>query len=98
MTQQPVGASFAITLPGAFTVHVRLHGPAADGAPQRELSVTVPAASTTEALWDVLVTRMPTLASLRPQCALAIDNSWAAPSAPLHEGARVDVIPPVSGG
>ncbi len=92
--QQP--GSFELT--GTIDVRVRLHGPAADHATQRELTLALPHAATTDALWEVLVTRMPALETLRPQCALAIDNAWAASGTRLHAGAVVDVIPPVSGG
>ena len=95
---EPGGAPAVVAPAVAIAVRVRLHGPAANPASQRELVVALPVTATTESLWDVLVTRLPALDLLRAQCALAIDNEWVGKSARLHEGAVVDVIPPVSGG
>lgn len=92
----PRPASF--TLPGMIEVQVRLHGPAADHAPHRDLCLALPQAATTELFWDALVAQIPGLGTLRAQCALAIDNAWAPADALLHEGAVIDIIPPVSGG
>lgn len=96
--KEPDGPPAVFVPAESIAVNVRLHGPAADHALQRELVVALPATATTESLWDVLVTRMPALDMLRAQCAVAIDNEWVAKGAHLHEGAVVDIIPPVSGG
>lgn len=80
-----------------MTITVNLYA-AARHAAQRD-SVTVDATTLSE-LRSQLVTDIPALASIVPQCSFLIDGlSYGRDSdADLSEGVRIDVMPPFSGG
>lgn len=79
-------------------ITVRLHGPLVGHAGARELSLLLTAGARVGDVWSALTHVAPRAAALRAQCALAVNDAWADPSAALRNGDVVDVIPPVSGG
>jgi molybdopterin converting factor small subunit len=66
------------------------------GAERLELDLNAPA-TVSDAL-DRLAQRYPDLAARRETLAVAIGDEIVAAGSPLADGARLDLIPPVSGG
>jgi MoaE-MoaD fusion protein len=66
------------------------------GRAQESIELNAPA-NVREAL-DALARSHPALARLWPHLAVAVDGVLARPETPLHEGAEVALLPPVSGG
>lgn len=62
------------------------------------IMLDLPAQSTAADALAVLFQRHPTLASMRNRLAVAVDQRYAPPHTPLHEGCTIALIPPVSGG
>jgi molybdopterin synthase catalytic subunit/molybdopterin converting factor small subunit len=79
-------------------VRVRFFAAAADAAGRREWVGEVPAGATAGSAVAGLAAGSPRLADLLPRCLLAVDREYVNPGTPLHDGAEVAVIPPVSGG
>lgn len=84
------------TLP--MKIQVRLFARARDLAGANHVDVELPPGSTVADLRSALTEQEPRLASLAPALLVAVDNHYAADSAPLHAGAEVACFPPVSGG
>ena len=66
------------------------------GTPQQELSLP-PGATALEA-WQTLRSRYPRLAEFAQPPMIAINETYAAPDAILHDGDELAFIPPVAGG
>lgn len=60
--------------------------------------LTLDAGATVGTLWDALVERYPRLAGFSGRLLYAVDEEYSTPDTPLHDGADVAFIPPVSGG
>lgn len=65
---------------------------------ERELRWSAEPGTTVEVLLASLFRRYPDLAVHRDSMMLAVNHAFAAPSAELHEGDEVALLPPVSGG
>ena len=65
---------------------------------ERWLSLDLDEGATVFELKDCLATRYPAAQGLLPRVVCAIDDEYVAQDEKLHEGARVALIPPVSGG
>lgn len=78
-------------------VQVNLFAAARHAAGKQQVSVE---AETLEDLRAALIAHSPELATIVPQCSLLIDglSYGRGENAPIPEGARVDVLPPFSGG
>lgn len=63
-----------------------------------EFAFELPSPATVADLWQTLRTRYPALAPYDGAVAIAVNQSFAAPNAPLAEGDEVALLPPVSGG
>lgn len=61
-------------------------------------TLDVPDGATPEAVRALLGERYPALARLLPPCAVAVNRSYVAADAPLHEGDELVFIPPLGGG
>lgn len=61
-------------------------------------SVILEGPATVDALWEVLCARHDALCGLRGHLRIAVDEEFADPDTPVHDGATVALIPPVSGG
>ncbi|MBE3591259.1 MAG: molybdenum cofactor biosynthesis protein MoaE [Firmicutes bacterium] len=81
-----------------MTVTVLAFGAAAEAAGRRAWTVDLPEGARVADLLRELARRLPSLAPLLPSLAVAVDEEYAGASTPLHEGAEVALIPPVSGG
>ena len=79
-------------------VTVRLFASAAEAAGYREWSGEATEGRTVGSLVAELAAASPRFAELLPRCLLAVDREYVQGDAPLHDGAEVAVIPPVSGG
>jgi molybdopterin converting factor small subunit len=65
---------------------------------RREEELSVPAALDTEALWERLVARHPTLGRFRGSAKFVRNGEYAADGERFADGDEVGVLPPVSGG
>ena len=79
-------------------VRVRFFAGTRDAVGAPHLDVEVPDAWRLADLWAALARDHPRLARYEGHALLALDGAFAAPDAPLREGAEVAVMPPVSGG
>jgi molybdopterin synthase catalytic subunit len=79
-------------------VTVRFFAAAADRAGRRTLDLELPAPATVRTVLDALVRQLPPLEALLPHLRVAVDQEFAAPEAPVSDGAEVALIPPVAGG
>jgi len=79
-------------------VRVRLFAIQRQLAGTREVPLELPDGATVEDGWQALVERFPVLAPGRPSVRFAVDGEYADPDTPLHDGAELASIPPVSGG
>ncbi|HET7726630.1 MAG TPA: MoaD/ThiS family protein, partial [Candidatus Limnocylindrales bacterium] len=82
----------------AIHVRVRLFAIQRQLAGTRLVELDLPDGATVEDGWQALVERFPVLAPGRPSVRFAVDGEYADPDAPLHDGAELASIPPVSGG
>jgi molybdopterin synthase catalytic subunit len=80
------------------TVHVRLFAIQRELAGSRRVDLDLPDGATVDDAWAALVARHPRLAPGRDFVRFAVDGVYAEPTAPVHDGAELAVIPPVSGG
>lgn len=71
---------------------------AGDALGAGEVEIELPEGSDLAALRRRLDRDHPALAALWPRLAVAVDGSLAAAGEPLHDGAEVALLPPVSGG
>lgn len=63
-----------------------------------EERLELPAGATVAALAEALAGRHPDLAALGGHLRYAVNEAFAGPADPLHDGDEVALIPPVSGG
>ena len=81
-----------------MNVTVHLFARARDLAGADRVSVELPAAATAGDLRRQLAVRIPALAALLPQSALAVAGEFAENDQPLSADAEIALLPPVSGG
>lgn len=79
-------------------VTVLLFASVADAVGRREVALDVPSPAHVADIRDAMVQRYPGLERFVANLVYAVDEDYARPDTPLHEGARVAFIPPVSGG
>ena len=79
-------------------IRVRLFAMQRELAGTREVPLELADDARVEDAWTALVARFPALAPGRPSVRFAIDGEYADADAPLHDGAELASIPPVSGG
>lgn len=79
-------------------VRVLAFGAAADAAEAREWTMDLAPGARVADLLQQAVRERPALAAILPALAVALDLEYADREAPLHEGAEVALLPPVSGG
>lgn len=78
---------------------VLLFAAVAQAAGTRELMIEVPGHEPTLSnLLEIIARDRPALAALLPRCAVAVNESYAAPTRTLTPGDEIAIIPPVSGG
>ncbi|MCZ6834893.1 MAG: molybdopterin converting factor subunit 1 [Planctomycetota bacterium] len=70
----------------------------AEAVGARELELQVDAESTVTEALDQLASDHSSIAMMRANIAVAINDSYATPTTPLSEGCTLALIPPVSGG
>lgn len=61
-------------------------------------ALALPSAATVADARGVLLARHPSLASLLPRCAVALNHAYVTTEAPLGEGDELAFLPPVGGG
>ena len=79
-------------------VTVRLFARAKELAGGDLLRVELPDGARVADLRRQVVEMKPSLASLLPRCAIAVDAEFVGDEQPLSEGAEIALLPPVSGG
>jgi len=79
-------------------VTVQFHARAAELAGTREAVAEVAAAARCADVKRALAERFPGLAALVSSCVLATDREYLADGTAVEDGARLHLIPPVSGG
>jgi sulfur-carrier protein len=79
-------------------IQILLFASIREAAGADRFSLTLNEGARASAVIDELAQRLPERRPLLDRCALAVNQEYASPSAPLHEGDTVAVIPPVSGG
>jgi molybdopterin converting factor subunit 1 len=88
--------------PGEFTpritLEVRLYAMAKERVGQTTVAVELPLGACVADLRQEIAQRLPVLAPLLPRTMIAVDEEYAEDDQILEKGARVAVIPPVSGG
>jgi molybdopterin converting factor small subunit len=82
----------------ATTVHVRLFAGLQGVVGAREIEVSLDGTPTVEALRDRLAAEYPVLEAFLPTLVCAVDEEVVPLEHRLADGARVEVIPPISGG
>jgi molybdopterin converting factor subunit 1 len=83
---------------GKVRVTVRLFAVARERAGSPELELDLPGAPTVADIRAALRARLPALGPLWATALIAVDEEYAGEEAPIAAGARLAVIPPVSGG
>jgi len=79
-------------------ITIECHGAARNWCGADELSLDLPETANVAAALDALATRYPDFAAQRTRVAVASGDTVVRGSAPLREGERLALIPPVSGG
>jgi molybdenum cofactor cytidylyltransferase len=79
-------------------VRIRLFALAKERAGRSELDLELAAPTTVGGLRAAIGQRVPELGPLMPNVLIAINEEYAGDDAPIPPGARIAVIPPVSGG
>ncbi len=82
-------------------VRARLYALFREAAGTDDATIAVPAGSTVRDLWTHAQAAYPGLAraaGLVASTAFAVNDTWARPDQPLHDGDEVAFLPPVSGG
>jgi MoaE-MoaD fusion protein len=87
-----------VTVAAAITVRVRLFAIQREQVGARLVSLELPAGSTVEVAWTVLVERHPVLEPGRSSVRFARNGDYAEAGDRLEDGDELAVIPPVSGG
>lgn len=81
-----------------MTVRVRLFAILRDRGGVADCSLELPPGSTVAQAKEPLLRRLPALRDHLDRCRFAVNQTYVAPTAPLHDGDELAVIPPVSGG
>jgi molybdopterin converting factor subunit 1 len=81
-----------------ITLEVRLFAIARERAGRPTLALELPCGSCVAELRAEIAQRLPALASLLPRSLIAVNEEYAGEDHVLADGARVAVVPPVSGG
>jgi molybdopterin converting factor subunit 1 len=81
-----------------MTITVLAFAAARDALGAARVALELHADSTAGAALALLVERHPALAALGPSLRLAVNEEFAATHTPLHAGATLALLPPVSGG
>jgi molybdopterin converting factor subunit 1 len=79
-------------------VTIRLFARLREVAGGSELSRQVPGGSSAGDVWQTLVAEFPALGDYTTSISVAVNEDYARPATPLHEGDEVAFLPPVSGG
>jgi molybdopterin synthase catalytic subunit len=79
-------------------VHLKLFAVYRERVGARALDLELPEGATAGAALAALQARHPAVTPLRDQTVYAVNEEYASPDTPLHEGDEVAFIPPVSGG
>ena len=79
-------------------VRVVAFASAAEALGAGEWTLELPAGAGLDELRERLIAKRPGLATVWPRLALAVDGTVVGGGAPLHDGAEVALLPPVSGG
>ena len=79
-------------------ITVKLFAIVRERAGQSELTLELPAGSAVAAASEALALQLPAVKNLLARAAFAINQTYAARDAMLHDGDELAVIPPVSGG
>ncbi len=79
-------------------VTVKLFAVVREKAGRSEIRLELPYGSTVNAARDALSKSLPDAAHYLARCAVAVNQTYASPDAPLRDGDELAVIPPVSGG
>jgi molybdopterin converting factor subunit 1 len=82
----------------ALQIRVRLFASLRELTGESTAQVEVPAGSHAGDVWDACVRRWPALAARRQSTVLAVNQEFAKPDVPVHDGDEVALLPPVSGG
>jgi molybdopterin converting factor subunit 1 len=80
------------------TLRLRLFAVAREKAGQAEIDLELPMPSTVGDLRLELAMQYPQLAGLAPRVMVAVDAEYASDETMIGPGAKVAIIPPVSGG
>ena len=81
-----------------MTVGAKLFAVVREAAGVAAVTLNLPAGATVADARDELLRLLPALSPHLGRCAYAVNQSYAAPDAPLRDGDELAVIPPVSGG
>jgi molybdopterin converting factor subunit 1 len=81
-----------------MTIRVRLFAILKDRAAGERLTLDLPVGATVQAALDEIDQRFPALKLSKTRVAAALDMEYVDPKTPLHDGAELALIPPVSGG
>jgi molybdopterin converting factor small subunit len=81
-----------------MNISVEFHGVLRQLAGSAEASLQIGAPACVGDVYGLLAQRYPDLAARLPQTACAIGDSLVRHEAPLNDGCRLSLIPPVSGG
>ncbi len=79
-------------------VRVRLFAGTRDAVGAPDAHLDLPEEARLRDALDRLCAAHPRLAPYRPTMLLALDGAFATPDSPLHDGAEIALMPPVSGG
>ena len=82
----------------SVTVTVKLFAIYQETCDVPELTLTLPAQTTAEAVLDDLIAQYPELAAWRSLTRFGVNLSFVEGSVVLHDGDELVLIPPVSGG
>ena len=80
------------------TVHIRLYAGLQDMIGARDIDMDLPAGATVARLREQLGDQYPVVQAFLPVLVCAVDEEYVPNEHVLHEGDRVALIPPVSGG
>ena len=85
-------------MPNTVVITVLLFGQAREWVGSSTLELTLDAPATVDSMFDILKSQHPQLAGMERSMLFAVNEEYASTSAPLSDGDRVAVLPPVSGG
>lgn len=79
-------------------ISIRMFAAARDAVGADQSEIELPDNATVGQLRTAMADQLPTIATLLPNCMIAIDEEYAADDAMVTKGATVACIPPLSGG